>query len=190
MQRAVYPPREDSALLAAALACPKNVKCLDMGTGSGIQALRFAELGATEIWLADINSEAVACAKEKLAAAGFHGKTVCVESDLFEKIPANEKFDAIAFNPPYLPSDGVKHVELDGGKNGRETLDRFLSEIPQHLAPHGECFFLQTDLNGEKETMEKLPALGLCRKIVARQKLAFEELMVFRCRLRRKTRQG
>ena len=90
-----------------------------------------------------------------------------------------EKADIIIFNPPYLESDDYKHADLDGGKKGREILDRFLEQMPLYLKKNGKCFFLQTDLNGHAETEKLLKAKGMKFKIIARKKGFFEELCIY-----------
>ena len=114
---------------------------------------------------------------------GFPGKVEARQSNLFENV--SEKFDLIIFNPPYVPSDKVAFKEVDGGKKGREILDLFLDEMPNHLKKGGSCFFLQSSLNGEKETEKVLEKKGLVFSIVARQKLFFEELLVFSCQAKK-----
>ena len=101
---------------------------------------------------------------------------------MFSKI--KEKFDFIFFNPPYVIEEG-KRKELidkavDGGKNGRKVIDKFIPKIKSHLTENGKSFFLQNDLNGIKETEDKLEKEILEFEIVSRKKLFFEELVVFK----------
>ncbi len=94
----------------------------------------------------------------------------------------NEKFGLIIFNPPYVASGSkAKYADLDGRKKGRAVLDRFLRGMLPHLEKGGKCFFLQSSLNGESKTKKLLRELGLKAGIVARKRLFFEELLVFKC---------
>jgi len=93
----IYKPAEDSSFLSEILKekiKDKNIKCLDLGTGSGVQSRTLIEIGIKEenITASDVNEEALNEAK-KLGV-----KTL--KSDLFDNI--KEKFDLIAFNPPLL----------------------------------------------------------------------------------------
>lgn len=174
----VYPPAEDSFLLAHAVSVKKNSTVLDVGCGSGIQSINAILKGAKKVSAVDKNPDALKCTLENAKKLGLGKKILAKKSDLFEKI--TEKFDTIIFNPPYVPTGKIELPEVDGGKRGREVLDRFLEKFPKFLKKNGECFFLQSTLNGTKETEKKLKENGMCFEIIARKKLFFEELMVFR----------
>ena len=72
----------------------------------------------------------------------------------------------------------IRWMETDGGVKGREVLDNFLRDFEKFLKPAGRIVFLQTDVNGIPETLEKLKQQGFAGKILARKKLFFEELVV------------
>jgi len=166
----VYEPAEDSLLLEAAVKRFARGAVLDMGTGSGVQALA-ARASCKDVLAADIDPAAVAAAK----ALGIDA----VQSDLFENVPG--RFDTIIFNPPYLPDEPTDPVAcLDGGPTGRELLDRFLEEAPAHLARGGQLLFVQSTITGLEATERRLRALGLAFEAVGRQKVAWEELVAFR----------
>ncbi|MFH1256430.1 MAG: HemK2/MTQ2 family protein methyltransferase [Candidatus Diapherotrites archaeon] len=177
----VYAPREDSFLLAQSVEVMKGASVLDLGCGSGIQGINALALGAAKVLFADLNKNALENALLNAEKLGFAEKATARESDLFSKI--NEKFDCIIFNPPYVETEKITEGERDvaGGRNGREVLDRFLAEFPRHLAEGGACFFLQSDLNGVKETESALEKAGLSFSVIARKRIFFEELLVFRC---------
>ncbi|MFA4907709.1 MAG: HemK2/MTQ2 family protein methyltransferase [archaeon] len=172
----VYFPREDTELLLSRInfQALAGKKFLDMGTGSGIIGIRASNAGA-KVTAVDINPEALneagKNARREKAKIGF------ALSDLFSRLKG--KFDFIAFNPPYVPSDKIKWLDTDGGKRGREVLDRFLAEFPTHLNPKGKCFFLQTSLNGKIKTERLLRKAGMKFGIVGKKKLFFEELLVY-----------
>ena len=175
----VYGPREDSYLLARALENEWNVeRALDLGTGSGIMGLTLALNKAKRIVVADVAGEALRIARENFKRNGFRRGISFVQSDLFAKIKG--KFDLIAFNPPYVPSENIKWLDTDGGKRGREVLDRFLHQFPVHLKARGKCYFVQSSLNGLAKTKKMLREQGLSCEVVAREKMAFEELFVIK----------
>lgn len=175
-----YYPREDSWLLANHIPDVSGKKCMDMGSGSGIQTIALLMNGAASVTCVDLNIHALAATK-KIVEHVFRGATVrYVESNLFEKVDREETFDIITFNPPYVPSEEIKWMETDGGKKGREIIDRFLDQFSPFLAPNGTVFLLQTSLNGITTTQNKIKRLGMVGKIIARQKLSFEELLLWK----------
>jgi len=97
----VYPPSEDSFLLAEAIEAEKGCSVLDMGTGSGIQGINAALLGAKTIVCTDLNKEALKNAEENAKSLGLKGFEFR-QGNLFEAAKG-EKFDLIIFNPPYVP---------------------------------------------------------------------------------------
>jgi len=178
----VYLPREDSELLAEAIEKQelKGKKCLDMGCGSGLLSILIGKNDAI-VTAADINLEAVKAARENAA----HNKTElhAVYSDLFSNI--KEKFDLIVFNPPYLPGEDSERKELAyyGGKDGRETIKRFLVQAKKFMKTGGKIFLLISTLTGEKEVTNIAHENGYIVKETARKKVPWEEIIVMEMRL-------
>ena len=176
----IYSPKEDSFLLKKAILEEelKGKKCLDMGAGSGIQAEAMFEAGAEEVTSVDINPKVIAELKKKTHKM-LDSCWTRLESDLFVNVD-KEKFDFIAFNPPYVPSDEIKWKDTDGGEKGREITDKFIEQFPSHLNPKGVLLLLITSLNDEKEVIELIESKGFEVECVERQKLFFEELIILR----------
>ncbi len=177
-EKQVYFPAEDSILLSECIQVFPQAKVLDLGCGTGLIGLISAKQKA-EVLCSDINPVAL-----KLTQKNAEKNKLKIEirkSNLFSKI--KEKFDLIYFNPPYLEKEGKKNdwleKALNGGKKGRKIIDKFIPEIKKHLKENGKCFFLQSDLNGIKETENLMKKEGLEFKIIKRKKLFFEELVVF-----------
>lgn len=173
----VYAPKEDSFLLARSAKFRKHATVLDLGAGCGIQGINALMQGAKLVVFADVNGIALRNCELNCERLGFESFRL-VKSDLFGSVTG--KFDAVVFNAPYAASDRIKWIEVDGGRKGREVLDSFLEQLPMHLNAGGECFFLQSSLNGEKETGKSLENKGFEWEIAARQRLFFEELVVFK----------
>ncbi|MFH1586758.1 MAG: HemK2/MTQ2 family protein methyltransferase [Candidatus Diapherotrites archaeon] len=175
----VYEPAEDSFLLAESVEVGENSSVLDLGCGTGIQGINSLLKGAGKVVFSDLNPGAVENAKENVGKISSLEKAEFKESDLFAEISG--KFDTIIFNPPYVHSERKELMDVDGGNQGREILDRFLGQFPEYLNRNGRCFFLQSDLNGIGETERKLKKRGLNFEIIAKKKLFFEKLLVFSC---------
>lgn len=177
----VYEPREDSFLLEKAVRAYAFGRVLDVGTGSGIQAIASARKKEVESVVAvDVNLEAIEQAKENANRTGVQEKIVFKQSDLFEKVEG--KFDTIAFNPPYLPAskEYEPDVALESGESGRELTERFLREFERHLNAKGVVLLLQSSVSGWGKTKEKLEAKGFAVEIVGREKFFFEEIVVLK----------
>jgi len=190
VSKEVYSPAEDSWLLEKCILKEnlEGKKCLDLGTGSGIQSIAMLKAGAEEVLAVDINSFALKEAEKnikdfikenKKSKTQFPGHLLGLQkSDLFSTIKT--KFDFIAFNPPYVSSDEVKWVDLDGGKNGRIVIDKFLSQVKNHLNKNGIVLLLVSSLNKPNEIKKKFKELGFSVKVVGRKRFFFEELLVLR----------
>lgn len=173
----VYAPDEDSFLLSSAIEkClkklkNKNIKALDMGTGSGIQSLVISKfIDRKNILALDINSEAVRQAK----SLGF----LAIISNLFSKI--KKKFDLIVFNPPYLPSSKFDNEkDTTGGKQGDETILKFLKQVKKHLNKSGKILLLLSSLTPRKRILQELKKQKLQHKTIASKKIFFEQLEVW-----------
>jgi release factor glutamine methyltransferase len=174
--KSVYEPAEDSFLLSEAVEVKENDVVLDLGCGTGIQGINALLKGVEKTVFSDLNPEALNCAKKNAEIAGFNNYEL-IESDLFSNLK-NKKFDLILFNPPYVLSEEKKFIELDGGINGREVLDKFLNSFAEHLNEKGRIYFIQTNLNDLNETKKVLEGNDFKMEIIAKKKLFFEELIV------------
>lgn len=180
-----YAPAEDSWLLAQTIQHHekqiRGKKCMDMGCGNGIQTAALLLSGAKHVTCVDVNPDALTQTRKMVENYFPEKKSTInyVQSFLFET-RNKQKFDCIVFNPPYVPSESIKWVEVDGGKKGREIIDAFLAQLPHHLSTEGVCFLLQTSLNSLYLTRKKCKEKGLACRVVARQKISFEELCVLR----------
>ncbi len=181
IQDSVYEPAEDSLLLAKHATKLKG-RVLDMGTGSGIAALANAKANpGNEVVGADVSPEAIACASENARKNGIRNARFLV-SDFFSSVQG--RFDAMMFNPPYLPTEynervaGSLNLAFDGGKDGRKVLDRFLKEFDSHMNPGGTLLLLQSSLNGPRKTRSALEKLGYKVRLIGRQDFFFESIWV------------
>jgi len=170
-------------MLAEHCKCLKG-RILEIGTGSGIAAIANAKANpGNEIIAVDLNPEALECAKENAARNGVKN-IAFVQSDLFGNVSG--KFDAILFNPPYLPTseeerlDGDENRAYDGGAEGREATEKFLAQFGGHLRQDGALLIVQSSLSGAEETGQKLEAMGFKVEAVAEESFFFERLSLLR----------
>jgi release factor glutamine methyltransferase len=150
----VFVPRVRSELLArhaialthraAALAPPAPV-VLDMCCGSGaLGAVLAAAVGGIEIYAADSDPVAVACARSNLPGG------LVYRGDLYAALPNGlaRRVDVIVANAPYVPSGELglmprearlhePHATLDGGADGLDLVRRVIAGAPSWLRPGG-----------------------------------------------------
>lgn len=165
----LYEPAEDSFLLQEQVRKYAKGKVLDLGTGTGIQALTALEK-TKKVLAADINPEAVNhCKKLGIKA---------IKSNLFQNIKG--KFDLIIFNPPYLPDDNL-NLEDDknyiGGGKGSEILEKFFSQAKKHLNKNGKILIVFSSLTPNVNKIIKKHNFEF--KKLSEQKFFFEKLDVY-----------
>ncbi|MEK6938835.1 MAG: HemK2/MTQ2 family protein methyltransferase [Nanoarchaeota archaeon] len=173
----IYAPQEDSYLLQKWVRELASGRVLDVGTGSGIQALTAAESkNVKEILAIDINEEALLQLKQKTKLLR---KIQIKKSNLFENV--DSKFDTIIFNPPYLPQDkGIEDSALYGGKKGWEISERFFNEVSKYLVAKGKILFLFSSYTNKEKIEEILQHHLLSFKELESKKFPFfEELYVY-----------
>jgi len=181
--RNVYPPGDDSFMLAEVVheEIGEKERVLDLGTGTGIIALTAAKKGASVTAL-DINEDALSCARQNARVNSLHLKLL--HSDLFQKV--GENFDVIVFNPPYLPREEEPRdwltVSWDGGRDGREVVDRFLEESADYLTSGGRLYFVQSSLNSMEKSINTLKRRGYHPRVVVQKNFFFEKLYVIEAR--------
>ncbi|TCP10979.1 [protein release factor]-glutamine N5-methyltransferase [Crenobacter luteus] len=145
----LIPRPETEHLVEAALArLPRERACraVDLGTGSGIVAVTLAlEAPAWTVDAADISAGALAIARDNADRLGapvrFH------RGSWYDALPAGERYDLIASNPPYIAA-GDRHLEqgdlrfeprgaLTDGADGLACLRELAAGAPGRLAPGG-----------------------------------------------------
>jgi len=121
---------------------------LDLGTGTGIQAIQAYRLGATEVLAIDINDSALACARRNISLNDASDRIRVIKSDLFDDIP-RLRFDLIIANLPIsdFPVRGVIESSLyDPDYNLHQ---RFLEQASEYLNPNGKIVITHANFNGD-----------------------------------------
>jgi release factor glutamine methyltransferase len=150
---AVLIPRPDTeTLVVEALRLARELaepNLIDVGTGSGAIPVAIARQHRTaKLSATDISPEALAVARRNAAKHGVSERIRFLHGDLFEPVSAEERFDFILSNPPYIAREdipglpvGVRdyepHLALDGGVGGYGVFDRLIREAARYLKPGG-----------------------------------------------------
>lgn len=137
-------------------------RLLDLCCGGGcigIAAALYQE--NLSVVIADIDSDALALAKENVARYQLEDRVEQRQSDLLDALDG-ERFDIILCNPPYVDADDLAsmpaefHAEpplgLGSGSDGLDMARRILRAAPNHLTPGGLLFL---ELGNSWEALNK-----------------------------------
>ena len=129
------------SLAAAVRPVGRAGRALDLGCGAGTLALALAQK-CDRVVATDINARAVHLARMNAALNGL-ANVECRVGDLFAPV-ADETFDLIACQPPYVAHDegAGSTAFLFGGPRGDELTMRVLEGIAARLAPGGSAFVM------------------------------------------------
>ena len=120
---------------------------LDLGTGSGIQAVHLAGR-ARRITATDLNPRALDLAALSFALSGV--KAELLTGDLFAPVEGRE-FDLIVSNPPFVIAPDRRFGYRESGLPGDEVCRRLVRQAPRHLAEDGWCHLLANWLHIDGE---------------------------------------
>ncbi len=149
-------PRPDTEILVEQVLAQfepeqnKVVRCLDLGTGTGAIALALAS--EMPLWLFD----AVDYSEAAVALAGKNAQHLAItnvniyRSDWFSNIQAEQKFDLIVANPPYIDEQDLNLQQGDvrfepasalvAEQNGFADIIHIASQARSYLTDHGMLF--------------------------------------------------
>ncbi|MET0450962.1 MAG: methyltransferase [Mycobacterium sp.] len=123
-----------SVTLAHAVVRTPVRRALDVGTGSGIQALHLSA-HCDEIVATDTNERALALAAATARLNGMEWDLRC--GSLFEPV-GGERFDLIVSNPPFVVGTGaLDYLYRDSGMAGDALSQKLIEEVGDHLEPGG-----------------------------------------------------
>ncbi|MEU8435651.1 HemK2/MTQ2 family protein methyltransferase [Streptomyces sp. NPDC029216] len=175
----VYRPQDDSRLLEAAVALEDlgpGRTVLDIGTGTGVVALRAAASGA-EVTAVDASWPAVLAARLNARLRGLPVKVL--HGDFATRTTGGPRYDLVVANPPYvpcpdgaLPARGARRA-WDAGGDGRAVLDPICAAAPTLLRPGGVLLVVHSALCGSERTVRLLEDAGLRARIAFRRRIGW-----------------
>ena len=148
-------PRADTEILVENVIATikeinqKNIKVLDMCTGSGCIAISIDKyVDNIDVVGADISQEAIDIAK--INNDINETEVEFIQSDLFQSLQ-NEKFNIIVSNPPYIKSSDIStlqlevlkepYIALDGGSDGLRMYTDIIAGAKEYLTDEGYLIF-------------------------------------------------
>jgi release factor glutamine methyltransferase len=153
----VFVPRRRTEFLVrqAALVAKPGAVVVDLCCGSGaIGAALSDQLGSCQLYGADIDPLAVACAARNIGPRGGQ----VFQGDLFEPLPPElrGRVDVLLVNAPYVPTGSIAMMPpearlhepltaLDGGSDGLDVQRRVVRDSPEWLSPGGTLLIETSD---------------------------------------------
>lgn len=162
-----FAPISDSWMLAERVAHELRSfdapRALDLCTGSGVVAISAASVGA-DVTAVDVSRRALTSTWINAKRQRQHVKLR--RGHLFGPV-ADERFDCITVNPPYVPAptdtvptSGPSRAWV-GGTDGRLVLDQVCMDAHRHLNPNGIALLVHSSLIGVDRTLALLRSSGM-----------------------------
>jgi len=166
-----YQPAEDTFFLEDHIKNEKGNTALDIGSGSGyltkVLSKSFSYVVGT-----DVNFEAL-----KNQSYETENLVCCNGADALVN-----RFDLIICNLPYLSSEEILDIAIDGGPQGIVVPIKIIKSVINSLNPEGKFLFVTSSLSNYQKLVENTKKEGFEVKILARKKLFFEELIIVEAR--------
>ena len=171
----VFVPRRRSEVLVRAaltfVGAGDVVVDLCCGTGA-IGAALLAGVPGLEVYAADVDPAAVACARRNLPPDRV------LAGDLYDALPdgLRGRVAALVVNAPYVPTGAIAtmppeardhehRVALDGGADGLDVQRGVVAGAPSWLAPGGRLL-VETSVDQSPGTVALMPAAGLAAEVL------------------------
>ena len=165
--RDVLIPRPETEHLVEALLNRVShyvpLRIADIGTGSGAIAIALVhKLPNATITALDNSAPALAIARENATRHNVADRIRFLESDLLSAV-AQENFDAIVSNPPYVPESEIlepqvrnfePHTALYAGPSGLDVYQRLIPQAWSALKPRG--WLLLEIGHGQRDVLAQL----------------------------------
>jgi S-methylmethionine-dependent homocysteine/selenocysteine methylase/SAM-dependent methyltransferase len=169
-QGEVFVPTQGSFLLWRHLfreGVGRGRRCLDVGCGSGLQAIQLALNGADRVHAIDIDSDAVDTTLLNAFRNGVVDRLSATVVDLFPWRP-DARYDVIVASLYQTPVDPLAAAQAQRPVDywGRSTIDRLIALLPDALADDGVAYVLQVSLLSQERTAELLAHHGLAARVV------------------------
>ena len=123
-------------------------RIMDLCTGSGCIAIALAQaFPEAEVDAIDISGDALDVTQINIEMYGLEQQVIPLSSDLFNHLPAGDKYDLIVSNPPYVDADDMfdlpdefRHepeLALAAGEDGLILAKRILASAGDFLNEEG-----------------------------------------------------
>jgi S-methylmethionine-dependent homocysteine/selenocysteine methylase len=142
-------------------------RCLDVGSGAGLQTVQLALNGALHVHALDVDERAVANTLDTAFRNGVADRVSAETGDLYPWVPG-ERYELIVANLPQLPADPARELDADRQADywGRGLVDQLIRKLPEALADEGVALVVLTSLISAARTRDLLAELGMYEEVV------------------------
>ena len=146
----LIPRPETEMVVEQSIALLKDTSSIcEVGVGSGCIAISIlAEVNGAQAVGLDVSPRALAVARRNAERHGVADRLRLVESDVFDRLGRDGRFDLIVSNPPYVPVrdlDGLQAevrdfepvIALTDGGDGLSVVRRIVDQAPMFLVNGG-----------------------------------------------------
>ena len=156
----------------------RGTRVADLGTGSGFLALLAARGGAV-VTAIDISSAAAACARTNVARNSMEDRVSVVESDVFDGVSPDLRFDYVISNPPFYLRDPVNDADRAFAAGARNEFFRKLgAQIRDRLCAGGRLVLVHSSDADFDAIRLMLTAGGLRERSSRTKRTLFETLTI------------
>lgn len=143
-------------------------RCLDIGSGAGLQTVQLALNGATHVRAIDLDERAVANTLDNAFRNGVADRVTGDVADIYPWLP-EERYEVVVANLPQTPVDPMTQLFSHRPTDywGRGLVDQVIAKLPKALAAEGRALLTLTSAISRERTMELLARAGLQAEIVA-----------------------
>jgi release factor glutamine methyltransferase len=141
----VFPPKDDTNLLAEHLCIPAGSTVLDVGTGTGALAIWAAQHGAGSVVATDISAMAVKNANQNLERLHLDNRVDVRLGHGLTTVASTERFDIIIANLPGRNKPAVDDTSTAQWDTNFQAHRALFEGAAGHLAPHGVIFMAKAN---------------------------------------------
>jgi homocysteine S-methyltransferase len=143
-------------------------RCLDMGSGTGLQTVQLALNGAAHVHAIDVDEGAITDTLESAFENGVADRVSVEVGDLYPWVP-EERYELIVGCLPQTPIDPLSQLSSHRPTDywGRGLVDQMIAKIPRALAAEGHALLALTSLLSRERTGARLAEAGLTGEVVA-----------------------
>lgn len=157
----------------------REMRVADVGTGSGFLAVIAARAGAA-VTAIDISPAAAECARANVARNAMEDRVSVVESDLFDGVSPDLRFDYVISNPPFYLRDPVNDADRAFAAGARNEFFRKLSaQIRVRLSPGGKLVLVHSS-DADFDAIRGMLTEGGLRERSSRTKRTLFETLTIR----------